>query len=117
MAKNGNRYLEQVDVTRFAKTVALLKKLTTRKDRLRKQLLVQLENGYRCPRGGPYLVTVLREERRDMSWEEQWYVLAERELGKKKAERLHDKLLDDCPTKPVVKLKSEVNPDYRTVDK
>lgn len=105
------QYLDQGKVTRYAKLKALLKKWGDACDLLNRELKEGLSSGYRCPKGGPYIVSLTEEERSTLSWKEEWEKLAKETYGAKWV-TVQAKLVADSRL-PQQRLLVSANPDFK----
>ena len=111
----SSKYLDQYTVTRYATLVARLKKLEKKKEILRQEIIEGLSEGLACPRSGPYLVTLTMQERRPVSWKDEFIKLAKEQLGKAWV-KYKAKIEDEAEVVKTPMLLTDVNPDYREAE-
>lgn len=105
------KYLDQDTVTRYAQLCADLKKMSDQKDKMREELIEGFKEGLRCPRNGPYLLTLTYQERRTISWKDEFVKLAKEQLGKAWV-KYRTRIENEAPVVNTPMLLSDVNPDY-----
>jgi hypothetical protein len=105
------KYLDQEQVTRYAQIAAEIKKLEEQKSVLREELIAGFKEGLKCPSRGPYLLTLTYQERRTISWKDEFVKLAKDQLGK--AWRKYQLSIEnEAPVVHTPMLLPAVNPDY-----
>jgi hypothetical protein len=105
------KYLAQEDVTRYAQLSADIKRMEGQKDKLRLELIEGFKEGLRCPRRGPYLIVLTTQDRRNISWKDEFVKLARETLGKAWV-KYKTRIENEAVVTPTPMLLTEVNPDY-----
>lgn len=105
------KFLEQQLVTEYAQLCAEIDKMDAARKKLREEIIAGFSAGLKCPHKGPYLVKMTVQQRRNVSWKDEWVDLAKAHFGKlwKKAQK---KILAEALVTPTPTLLTDVNPDY-----
>jgi hypothetical protein len=105
------KYLNQELVTRYAQLSADLKKMEEQKQKMREEIIEGFKAGEKCPRQGPYLVSITYQERRNISWKDEFVRLAREQLGKAWV-KYRTKIENEAPVVNTPMVLTDVNPDY-----
>jgi hypothetical protein len=104
-------FLNQEEVTEYAQLSADIKKMEERKQALREEIIAGFKEGLKCPHRGPYLLVLTQQERRQISWKDEFIKLAKDTLGKTWV-KYRTRIENEAPVVPTPMLLVEINPDY-----
>ena len=106
------KFLDQDKVTEYAQLSAKIDELEERRKDLRPELIDQLEDGYKCPKDGPYLLKLTYQNRRSISWKDEFAKIAREFLGKAWLKRRNG-IVDSAPKTKIPMLLPKTNPRYK----
>jgi hypothetical protein len=105
------KFLDQEMVTRYAQLCADLKQMSEQKEKMREEIIEGFKEGLKCPRRGPYLVTLTYQEQSKISWKDEFVKLAKEQLGKAWV-KYRTRIENEAPVVNTPRLLTDVNPDY-----
>jgi len=104
--------IRQDRVTRFALLNAELDKLEKEHKKQRDKIIRLMNNGYTCPRFGPYLVVLSEQSRMQISWKDEYTKLVKKMFGPK-WRKMVQAAINRAPEVKTPMLLVRVNPDAK----